>query len=299
MFVIITAHSLITGLDCRGTVGKSFSAFLKRDIKEDLDFWHCLCHVFNLALNDALDAMEALKLFYVPHLRMCHSEFKWSSKNRATLKSVKAELEEFDKTWDWKIFLPALFCVTRWIGLKKCADIMSRKSNRVLMKKYVARLRTKGLGPRTFDAYKYRRRRRQRDAEEAGGDNVDGDEDVDTDEERDLLRVRAALDDGRLDADGYQPQPRLFASAEEAAASAPTQAECVRADNFNEGRVDVTGRKCKNVLNKDVGLTDLNCGRSAYLSGLLKPYQVVHGYTHMHKCTHTHTHTHRAIPGFD
>ena len=249
----------------------------------------------NLALNDALDAIEPLKLFYVPHLRMCHSEFKRSSKNRSTLKGIKAELEQFDQTWDWKIFLPALFCLTRWLGLKKCAEIMSRKSNRVLMNKYVAALRARGMGPRHFDPYKYRRRRRQRDAEEAGADNVDGDEDdVDTDEEEELVQVRAAIESGRLDADGYQPQPRLFSSAEAAAASAPSQTECVRVDNFDEGRVGATGKKCKNLLNKDVGLTDLNCGRSAYLSGLLKPYQVLHAYTHVHACTHstcTHAHT--------
>jgi hypothetical protein len=227
-------------------------------------------------LNDALDAIEALKLFYVPHVRMCHSEFKRSSKNRATLKSVYADLQEFDKTWNWKIFYPQLFCLTRWLGLKKCADILSRKSNRVMMKQYVARLRVKDFGPRMFDPYKYRRRRRQRDAEDAGGDNVDGDEeDVDSDEEEELVRVQEAIDNGRLDADGYQPQRKLFTSAEEAAASAPSQAECVRADNFNQGRVGATGKKCKNLLNKDVGLTDLNCGRSAYLAGLLKPYQVL------------------------
>ena len=67
---------MFTGLDCRGIVGKSFSAFLKRDIKEDLDFWHCLCHLDNLGLNDAVDAIIVLKLFYVSHLRMMHSEFK-------------------------------------------------------------------------------------------------------------------------------------------------------------------------------------------------------------------------------
>ena len=82
------------GLDRRGTVGRSFRARIKRDIKDDLDFCHCLGHQMNLSVNDALDAIDALKLFYIPHLRMCHSEFKRSSKNRADLKSVKAELCE-------------------------------------------------------------------------------------------------------------------------------------------------------------------------------------------------------------
>ena len=117
---------------------------------------------------------------------MCHSEFKRSSKNRANLKSLHAELIEFDKTWDWKIFYPALFSLTRWIGLKNCADILARKSNRVMMKAYVQSLRVNHFGPRNFDPYKYRRRRRQRDVEAAGGDNVDGD-DVDSEEEAELV----------------------------------------------------------------------------------------------------------------
>ena len=93
------------GLDCRGTIGRSFSARVKRDIKDDIDFWHCLAHQFNLALNDALDAIEPLKLFYIPHLRMCHSEFKRSSKNRAELKSIREELREFDRHFTYVIFL--------------------------------------------------------------------------------------------------------------------------------------------------------------------------------------------------
>ena len=203
---------------------------------------------------------------------MSHAEFKRSSKNRALLKSIQAELMEFDKTWDWKIFYPTLFCLTRWLGMLQCADILSRKSNRVMLKEYVQRLRDDRFGPRDFDPYKYQKRRRQRDAEDAEGDNCDG---VDSEEEAELQRVQEAIEDGRLDADGYQPQPQLFASAEEAAASAPSQAQCIRADNFDDGRAGATGRKCKNLLNKDVGLTDLNCGRSAYLAGLLKPYQVL------------------------
>ena len=56
-------------LDCKGVDGRAFSAFLKQDIKHDLDFWHCLCHQFNLAVNDALNSIEALKLYCVPHVR--------------------------------------------------------------------------------------------------------------------------------------------------------------------------------------------------------------------------------------
>ena len=68
IFVLTFILSHTTGLDCRGTRGKSFSAFMKRVIKEDMDFWHCGAHQLNLTLNDALDAIAALKLFYIPHL---------------------------------------------------------------------------------------------------------------------------------------------------------------------------------------------------------------------------------------
>ena len=54
------------GLDCNGTKGTAFSSYLKADIKEDADFWHCLIHQLNLAVNDTLDAVEALKLYWIP-----------------------------------------------------------------------------------------------------------------------------------------------------------------------------------------------------------------------------------------
>ena len=264
---------LCAGLDCKGLLGRSFAAFLKRDVKDDLDFWHCLCHVFNLGLNDGLDAITALKLFFIPHLRMMHSEFKRSSNNRAELKSIHADLKDFDNTFDWKIFYPQFFCLTRWIGVYMCTDILSRKSNRVMMKRYAQRLRRRGFGPRTFDPFKYRKRRRLREAADV---DVDSDDDeVDSDEENEIREIQTAIEEGRLDADGYQPQRQLFPSARQAAASAPTQDELVAADDFDEGDVDAKGRKCKNLLNPNVGLTDLNCGRSAYLTGVLKPYKVL------------------------
>ena len=77
------------------------------------------------------------------------------------------------------------------------------------------------------------------------------------------------------DRDGYHRQPLRFPSVEAAAAAAPTQEDCVDADDFDTGRVGARGRKCKNLLNSDVGLTDLNLGRSAYLAGVLKPYTVL------------------------
>ena len=42
--------------------------------------------------------------------------------------------------------------------------------------------------------------------------------------------------------------------------------------DFDEGDLDVAGM-CKNLLNKNLGLSDLNVGRSAYLTGVLKPYK--------------------------
>lgn len=71
--------------------------------------------------------------------------------------------------------------------------------------------------------------------------------------------------------------PSLFDSAKEAAAAAPSQDDLMAADGFDVGCVEATSRKCKNMLNANVGLTDLNCGRSAYLSGALKPYKVLVG----------------------
>ena len=98
---------------------------------------------------------------------------------------------------------------------------------------------------------------------------------MDSDEENEIRAVQVAIQEGRLDADGYQPQRQVFASAREAAAAAPTQEELVAADDFDEGDTDVRGKRCKNLLNKNVGLSDLNFGRSAYLSGVLKPYKVL------------------------
>ena len=56
-----------------------------------------------------------------------------------------------------------------------CADILSRKNNRFMMKKYTESLCRRGFGPRRFDPYRYRQRRRLRESEDAGADNVDGD----------------------------------------------------------------------------------------------------------------------------
>ena len=102
------------GLDCRGTEGRAFSAFMKRIIKPDFDMWHCNPHQLNLALNDALDGMPALKEHYIAFLRMCYSEFKRSGANRAILKGIKAELEAIlNGQHTWHMFYPLIFCLTR------------------------------------------------------------------------------------------------------------------------------------------------------------------------------------------
>ena len=222
--------------------------------------------------------MPALKLFYIAFLRMCYSEFKRSSSNRTILKTIKVELDALlNGEHNWKMFYPLIFCLTRWIGLQKCAAVLSKKTNRVLLKRYAQKLRDKDFGPRPFNPHQYRRRRRRREEEEAGGDDRDGDvgSGSDANDEWDeLARVDNALENDRLD-DGYQRQRRLFPSVTAAAAAAPSQQECVRQDDFDTGDDGARGRKRKNMLNCDVGLTDLNFGRSAYLAGVLKPYKVL------------------------
>lgn len=254
---------------------------MKRLLKEDFDFWHCTPHQLNLALNDTLDAMPALKTFYIAFLRMCYSEFKRSGANRTILKAIKEELDALlEGRHTWRMFYPIIFCLTRWIGLLKCAVVLSKKTNRLVMKRYGQTLRDKGFGPRPFNPRRYRRRRRQRDVEEAGGDDRDGDdsndgEGSDSSEQAELDRVDEALENDRLEDDGYQPAADLYPTTAAAAAAAPSQHECVSLDGFDQGNGDARGRKRKNMLNRDVGLTDLNFGRSAYLSGLLKPYKVL------------------------
>ena len=257
------------GLDARGVIGESFVAYLKRDVKEDLDAWHGLCHQMDRGLNDAMDAIETLKLFYLPHVRMCHSEFKRSSVNRTELKALTDT--------PWEVFYPKLHVATRWLSMKKVATTMAVKNSRALLKRYAQGLRDRGLGARAFDPYRYHRRRQNRDAEEAGNDNRDGEgsdaEGSDAeDDQQDVERVQEAMEGDR---DGYHRQPQRFPSAEAAAAAAPEQQDMVDADDFDTGRDGARGRKCKNLLNRDVGLTDLNFGRSAYLAGVLKPYAVL------------------------
>ena len=268
---VMRSTSGYAGLDARGTVGESFMAYMKRDVKEDMDSWHGLCHKCDLGLNDAIDSNDALRLFYLPHVRMCHSEFKRSSVNRAELKALTDT--------DWKVFYPKIHVKTRWSSMSNVATTMSLKNSRALLKRYAQSLRDRDMGPRAFDPYKYHKRRQAQEAEEAGNDNRDGDGDddesddpSDVESDEDVARVQEVIAEDR---DGYHLQPLRFPSAEAAAAAAPTQEDCVDADDFDTGRVGARGRKCKNLLNSDVGLTDLNLGRSAYLAGVLKPYTVL------------------------
>ena len=275
---VMRSISKYCGLDCNNLRGKSFSAFVKRDLGELVDFWHCLCHVLNLSLNDALNLIVALKLYFIPHLRMCHSEFKRSSNNRADYKRLYEQLKDLDATYNWRIYYPALFCITRWLGLWLCSHIMGSRSNRVLMVKYRELLRRKGYGPRQFDAYKYRRHRNIEAAVDAGADDRAGDEtDSDDDsEDEEADRVRHAIADGRLtEDDDYIRQPRVYRTVQDAVEAAPAQTDLVDADGFDVGDTDVPKYKLKNMLNPDVGLTDLNSGRSCYLSGVLKVYKVL------------------------
>ena len=75
--------------------------------------------------------------------------------------------------------------------------------------------------------------------------------------------------------DDFVRQPRMFTSLKDAVDSAPSQDDLVAADEFVEGDLHAPKSSRKNLLNKHVGLTDLNCGRSCYLAGVLKPYKVL------------------------
>ena len=261
-----------SGLDCNGTTGRAFSSFVKRELREDTDFWHCAIHQFNLSVNDALDAITALKLFFVPHMRMMHSEFSRSSCRRH-------DLGEIFKTWDqdhpggWRLFYPILFCLTRWVGLQKCAAILSRNPDS--FRGYGQHLRDNGFGPREFNPYKYRKRRDRREREEAGADDNSGALSSDDEEGEDDERFTEAMENDRLDDDGFQPGPELFPSMEDAAASAPLQEDLVRAEGFDVGNTDATKYKKKNLLNPNVGITEVNIARAAYMSGILLPYKIL------------------------
>lgn len=220
-----------------------------------------------------MEAVTAIRDFYIPHLRMAHSEFKRSSKNRADFKSLLVQLKERYPDLNWRLFYPVLFNLTRWLGYYFCAELLAKRSTRGLLLRYARQLRQRGMGPRPFDPYRYRRRRQVRDAHLGGADDRDGD--VSSEEEEEIRQVQQALGEDRIHGDGYQPAPELFGSAEAAAASAPTQDSLTAAEGFDAGDLTASKYKTKNLLNPNVGITEVNAGRSAWLSGVLKPYKVI------------------------
>ena len=102
-----------------------------------------------------------------------------------------------------------------------------------------------------------------KEAQDAGGDDRDGDDSSDEEAER----VQRGIAEGRLEVDDdFVRQPRMFTSLKDAVDSAPSQDDLVAADEFVEGDLHAPKSSRKNLLNKHVGLTDLNCGRSCYLA---------------------------------
>ena len=217
-------------------------------------------------------------------LRMMHSEFSKSSKRRSEFAQVVKDLDAWDGDHDWKVFYPILFCITRWLGIQRCAELIARSPQ--TFRSYAESLRDKGMGPREFDPYKYKKRRGQVDAVAAGADDAAGD--VDSEEEEEDRRVQEAVQEGRLDCDGYQPLVQMFDSMEAAAASAPAQEDMVESEDFNEDNLGARGRKKKNLLNKDVGITEVNLGRSCWMAGVLKPYTVLVEKLQVSKCPQQH-----------
>ena len=74
-----------------------------------------------------------------------------------------------------------------------------------------------------------------------------------------LNEIVKAIADGRLEVDDdFVRQPRMFTSLKDAVDSAPSQEDLVSADDFEEGDLHDPKNLRKNLLNEDVGLTDLN-----------------------------------------
>ena len=266
------------GLHVRGTEGTSFAAHLKNDVNEDVELWHCLCHMLNLGMNDALESIKALKLFYLPHVRMMHSEFSRSSLKRVKLQDVLQRFKELHGLTHWKIFYPKLFCLTRWLGLHKCAETLSK--NREVFDGYADTLRQDGFGPREFTPYQYQNNpdsSSDSDSGEEEEDSEEEDEEEDSGESIDDEQVRQEeIDRMQEDINEYEMEVTLFPSARDAAESTPSQDELTRADDMDTGAPPPLPKtRRKNLLNKDVGLNDLNMGRSAYLAGALRPYAVL------------------------
>ena len=152
------------GLDARGTDGTSFAAYLKDEVNINAEMWHCLCHILNLGMNDALENIPSLKSFYLPHVRMMHSEFSRSSLKRVKLQQVLDHFKQLHGLTHWKIFYPKLFCLTRWLGVHKCAETLAK--NREVFEGYAETLRQDGFGPRSkFKPYKSKKNNSDSDSD--------------------------------------------------------------------------------------------------------------------------------------
>ena len=106
-----------------------------------------------------------------------HSEFSRSSLKRETLKEVLERFKDLHGLTHWKIFYPKLFCLTRWLGLHKCAEDLAK--NREVYGGYADVLRQDGFGPRKFKPYKSRKKKNSDsdgDSDSGGSDAGNGDE---------------------------------------------------------------------------------------------------------------------------
>ena len=206
---------------------------------------------------------------------------------RENLQSVFQDLADTE----WKLFYPILFCITRWIGIQRCAETIAKHQGPKIFRSYRDSLRDSGFGPRSFDPYKYKHRQQEVQAAEAGADDVAGeesDEETSERENEEAERLRQAIEDNRLDADGYEPRPQRFDTVQDLIVSLPNQSDFVDEEKFDEGDLMARGRKCKNLLNKNVGLTETNIGRCCYMAGVLLPYKILVEKLQVSKCPQQH-----------
>ena len=49
----------------------------------------------------------------------------------------------------------------------------------------------------------------------------------------------------------------------------------MEAESFDEGNISASGKMKKNLLNRDVGITEINIARSCWVSGVLLPYKIL------------------------
>jgi len=109
------------------------------------------------------------------------------------------------------------------------------------------------------------------------GDEEDDDEIGESDaEEEERQDVVAQLQESQEEEDEYPVEVTRFESIQQSIDAAPSQEDMVAADDMDTGApLPLSNLKRKNLLNKNVGLNDLNMGRSAYMSGVLFPYKIL------------------------